>query len=438
MKSITSVKLNHPVTALQFIQLTRFATLFIISIAFAKSNYSVEQIGVYEKFLYFSSVLTFFWINALLQSFLANYSIYQKNNEERQYLLHVLLLCFVFSTVILLLFFIFEQPFSWFFINAGSIPYKSLFVFYLLFSPITYFIEYIYLVRKQYKNIYSYGIISYMLQLILVSVPSFIQDTLYYSLLGLLIITIIRLIWLIYLVKAEFYQLRIYPRWLVKILKVSMPLIVGAFIAGLVPYIDGVLVASNFDDVTFAIFRYGSRELPISLLMANAMSNAMVPVISSAASLKHSIEKLKKESIRLMHILFPISIILMLISTPLFRYVFNPVFIESAGIFKIMLLLVISRVLFPQTILLSFRKNNQILTASVIEVLTKIVVSIIFLKWWGLHGIVWGTVIAFFIEKVVLIYFVYKEKGILPSRYIHFRWWAGYTILLLLVYFFSE
>jgi O-antigen/teichoic acid export membrane protein len=274
--------------------------------------------------------------------------------------------------------------------------------------------------------------------LILVSVPSFIQNTLYYSLLGLLIITIIRLIWLIYLVKAEFYQLRIYPRWLVKILKVSMPLIVGAFIAGLVPYIDGILVASNFDDVTFAIFRYGSRELPISLLMANAMSNAMVPVISSATSFKHSMERLKKESIRLMHILFPISIILTLISTPLFRYVFNPVFIESAGIFKIMLLLVISRVLFPQTILLSFRKNNQILTASVIEVLTKIVVSIIFLKWWGLHGIVWGTVIAFFIEKVVLIYFVHKEKGILPSKYIHFRWWAGYTILLLLVYFFSE
>ncbi|MGQ9848255.1 MAG: hypothetical protein ACUVQP_12250, partial [Bacteroidales bacterium] len=80
------LKLNNPVTSLQFIQLFRFATLFFISIAFAKSNYSIKEIGLYEKFIYFAGALSFFWTNGLIQSLLSQYHLFKTKEEKSKYL----------------------------------------------------------------------------------------------------------------------------------------------------------------------------------------------------------------------------------------------------------------------------------------------------------------------------------------------------------------
>jgi len=430
-------KLNSPVVSLQFIQLFRFATLFLISIAFAKSRFTVNDIGIYEKFIYFAGALSFFWTNGLVQSLLGQYNSYKSQREQAEYIFNNVLISFGFSFLIFVLVFTLERPLSLFFINNEAIPYKLIFLLYLLISPPTFFIEYIYLLRQKFKSIYIYGTISYVSQLVVVIVPAFIYNNLEYSLLGLLAITVLRLIWLIVVI-SKYSILKVSWRYIIDALKSARPLILGAFISGSIPYIDGVIVSLNFNDTVFAIFRYGARELPISVLLASAFSNAMIPVINSSRNIIPGVKQLKMQALQLMHLLFPLSIFLLLSSYYIFKYVFNPNFIDSAGIFNVMLLLVIPRMLFPQTILMATHNNRYLLIASVVELISKVVLSLVFLYYFNIIGIAWATVIAFIVEKLVLMYYVYKKNRLVPNHYTSIKWYLFYSILILATYFVVE
>lgn len=430
-------KTNSTVFSLQFIQLLRFTILFLISIAFAKSRYSVNDIGIYEKFVYFAGALTFFWTNGLIQSLLGKYNSYKSLREQAEYTFNTVLVSFAFSLLIFILVFTFEKPLSLFFINNETIPYKLIFLLYLLISPPTFFIEYIYLLKQKFKSIYAYGTISYVAQLVLVVVPSFISNNLEYSLIGLLIITLIRLAWLIVVIR-KYGIVRVSLRHINCALKSARPLILGAFLSGSIPYIDGIIVSMNYNDTIFAIFRYGARELPISLLLANALSNAMIPIINSSSSIIHSVRQLKIQALQLMHLLFPLSIFLLLLSYYIFKYLFNPNFMYSASIFNVMLLLIIPRMLFPQTILMATHNNRYILIGSVVEWISKILLSVILLYYFDIIGIAWATVIAFIIEKCILMYFVYKKIKLLPKHYTFLKWHLFYSILIIATYFVVE
>ncbi len=433
------LKFQSPVFSLQFLQLLRFTTLFLISIAFAKSNYSIQEIGTYEKFIYFAGALTFFWTNGILLSFLALFSKYNNKSEQNRLILNSVLISFIFSLFIALLLVIFEKQFSLFFINSEEIPYKNLFLTYLIFSPITYFVEYIYYVRKSYKNIYIYGIGSNLLLLLLLVIPAFFFDCFEYSILGLIIATIFRFFWLLFILfKAKLRTFDFSFSYQKEIVKNSLPLILSAFIAGSIPYIDGLIVASNYDESTFAIFRYGARELPLSVLLANAFSNAMIPILSDSKTLSISVTEIKTKSLKLMHVLFPISIVLIVISQLLFYYLFNPLFVEGSSIFNAMILLVIPRMMFPQTILISQRQNKFTLIASVVEWFAKILFSLWFMNYWGIFGIALATFVAFIIEKVILVYIVYKKFSLKPQTYTPTKWLYFYSIILITVFLIVE
>ncbi len=428
---------HNPVNSLQFIHLLRFTTLFLISVAFAKSNYSVTDIGVYEKFIYFAGALSFFWTNGIIQAFLSLYHRYSSQLSQNKLIANCISLSMLFSIIIVAILLVFEKSLSLFFLNNEQLPYKLIFLLYMTFAPVTFFIEYIYLVKKQYKNIFIYGISTYVIQLLLLIVPSFIYNNLSYSLWGLLAITIIRFIWLIFIVSnSHSFNLNFYD-WRI-ILKNSSPLILSAFIAGSLPYIDGILVASYYNDNIFAIFRYGAREFPLSVLLANAFSNAMIPIINSSKSITASLAQIKKKSLQLMHVLFPVSIILLISSYLLFEIAFNPYFRESAKIFNVMLLLIIPRMVFPQTILIAKRYQNLTLIASVVEWGFKLFCSLWMMTFWGIFGIAMATVVAFLVEKIVLAFFVYKQLKIVPKHYIPIKWFIFYSTILIISFIIIE
>ena len=59
-------------------------------------------------------------------------------------------------------------------------------------------------------------------------------------------------------------------------LNCGYPLIISALLGSSAQYIDGILVLNRFDDATFAIFKYGAKEFPMVILLANAFSNSMI------------------------------------------------------------------------------------------------------------------------------------------------------------------
>jgi Na+-driven multidrug efflux pump len=117
---------------------------------------------------------------------------------------------------------------------------------------------------------------------------------------------------------------------------------------------------------------------------------------------------------------------------------FNPAFASSASIFNIYLLLVISRLVFPQVILTGLAYTREIMLASFLELLVNVAFSLVLVSWLGIAGVAAGTVIAFLFEKILLSSMVRRKLGIRASGYIPLKLLSAYSVLTGVVFIFAE
>jgi O-antigen/teichoic acid export membrane protein len=162
----------------------------------------------------------------------------------------------------------------------------------------------------------------------------------------------------------------------------------------------------------------------------------MIPLLMHAP--KEGLSELKTRTRRLMHFLFPVTIVLLFVTRPLFPVVFNPEFKESAALFNIYLLLTASRVLLPNAIVLARGFPAAILQVGVVELILKIVLGFAFIYTFGLHGLAWSVVLAFWMEKGALIWFLEKKQGLRTSEWLDVRWYVIYTMALLAAFLLSH
>jgi O-antigen/teichoic acid export membrane protein len=201
-------------------------------------------------------------------------------------------------------------------------------------------------------------------------------------------------------------------------------------ISGSAQYIDGVVVSVHFSADKFAVFRFGAKELPFVIMLAAGLSNAMLTEFSSKENIKDTLYKIKRKSLRIMHSMYPLSIGLLIFADPLYKLMFSPEFTRSADIFVVYLLTIISRMLFPHTILMGLKKNRPVLVVAVIEIIINIALSLWLVNHYGAVGVALGTIIAYFVAKVSLIIYNYVRLNISPGEYIPLKWYVGYSVLL--------
>ena len=391
--------------------------MMLIGVVFAKSGLSISEIGQYETFLLIAGAVSFFWLNGLIQGYLplVNKDTISRKSPVLFNIFYLIVGLSVLSGVFLL---VFERSISGLLLNNSSVPYLNYLLIYLLISTPASLVEYIYLIKNQGKLIIIYGGISFFLMFILVIIPPVLGFGIEYSLAGLVASAVFRFAWLLILLfknatsKFDWTFIRLH-------LHRSSPLVLSMLLSGSAQYIDSFIVTSYFDDATFAIFWYGAREFPLVLLMANAFSISMLPKFSDLSKLKSNLEKIKQNAQQLGNWMFPLSGLLMLVSHWAFPVIFNVGFAQSATIFNIYLLLIVSRLLFPQTILIGLQKTNLILWASLLEIVVNVTASLYFVQIWGLAGVAYGTVVAYIFEKVLLMVFVSKSCNIKVSSYLN-------------------
>jgi O-antigen/teichoic acid export membrane protein len=420
-------RINH-ISALQFFQLLRFSTLILIGVVFAKSGLSISEIGQYETFLIIAGAVSFFWLNGLVQGFMP---LITKEDISRKspVLFNVFYLITGLSVLSGAFLIVFEHSISGFLLKKTSVPYLSYLLIYLLVSTPASLVEYIYLIKNEGKSIIRYGIVSFGLMFFLVIIPPVIGKGIEYSLIGLIIGAVFRFVWLLVLLFKNSNPT--FDQTYIKLhLRSSSPLILSMFLSGSAQYIDSFIVTSYFDDATFAIFRYGAREFPLVLLLANAFSTSMLPGFSDRSKLISNLEKIKQNAQKLGNWMFPLSGLLMLVSHQAFPVIFNVGFSQSATIFNIYLLLIASRLLFPQTILIGLQKTNLIMWASLLEIIINVISSLFFVQIWGLTGVAYGTVVAYLFEKVLLMIFVSKSCQIKVSSYLNGIRHLVYSVIL--------
>ena len=417
------------VSALQLFQLLRFSAFLITGIILAKEGVDLKVIGIYETLMYLSGAFSFFWINALLNSLLA---AYPSHLEKKKYLFNAASLIFIFSIVVFIFLNVFASQVFHFF-NQGIAPYYRLFTWFLLLNNPGYLIEYIYLLQEKPKRLLTYGIVLIIITPAAAALPLWLGYDLKVSITLLMLFAGIKLVWVIGLL-LSYAEIKIKRDYITGHLLLALPLMLGFLMSGSADYIDGWMVSHFFGAKNFAVFRYGAKEFPLSLLLANAASTALIPLLSKPDELDAGMEVLKQKSKTLMHFLFPLSIVLTIMSHYLYPIVFNNNFSGSAAIFNIYALLVMSRLVFPQTIVMALKKTKVLFVISVIEIAINVSASYLLMKHYGILGIAYGTVIAFFGEKLLLIIYLSRTEKIEAGKYIPIKVWTVYCVAITVIF----
>lgn len=414
---------------MQLFQLIRYSTLILIGIVFSKSALTKSEIGQYETVLFLTAAVSFFWVNGLIQGFLPTSNNYSGEKKSGA-LFNVFYLLLLLSVLAAGFVAVFERGISHVLLKDSSVPFLKYIIIYLLLSAPSGLVEYIYLIKDKAKSLVAYGAISYFLMFLLVVLPAWCGSGLKYCLMGLVLSAAIRFVWVLALL-LKYSGPEIDFEFILKHLKVAGPLVLSMFLSGSDQYIDGFIITRYFDDATFAVFRFGAREFPLVLLLANAFNASMLSDFSDAGRLNSNLAEIKRNGRKLAAWLFPLSAFLMAVSHWLFPIVFNSGFKESAIVFNIYLLLIVSRLVFPQTILIGLGKNRSILWASLLEILLNVALSLWFVQLWGLYGVAYGTVCAYIFEKLILMAFVKKTCGVRISSYLNVGRHLVYSLLLL-------
>lgn len=425
--------------SLQVFQVLRFGSPFIVSIVLVRLL-NQQSIGLFESLTLIGTSFTFFWVSGVINTFIPYYhSVEEEKRPVLIFNVYGLLVCL--SLFCFLVLFALKPVFfnhSRLSIPAAKAFQGHLYFYYLvynLFNAPSFFMEYLLMVKNRPKAVVGYGVFSFFIQILLITVPLFLGVPLSIAVLILAVGSFLKFSWMTgYVLKIS---KAVFSFELVKIfLAKAVPAILTLVVGGSMPYIDSFIVLHFFDKPTFAVYQYGAREMPLVLLMANALSNVFSGDIAKSHSdqnVPESLEKLKQGSKDLMHRLFPITIILIIFSRFLFSHVYSPAYIGSSVIFNTFMLLTISRLIFPQTVLSGMLKNKQMLLFGAYEWIINLILDFLFLYWFGLIGIAYATVISYYVERAIQVNYL-NRIGYAPKSYIPVKVWGLYSLAVIGVY----
>lgn len=427
------------VTGLQAINILRFLTFLIISIVFTKIGLSKEEIGLFEVSIFIASAASFFWVSGLIQAFLPLFKSNKTFGDKEQLagtkspeVFNMYVILMFFSILVFLIGLAIKGNFS-VFGYKGDVPLLNITLWYLLLSSPANLVEYIYMVQDKNGNTLSYGFITSTLQLTAAILPVVLGYDVIWSLRGLVVVSIIKNIWLISLLYS-YAEIKYSFPFIKEVLILSAPLIFNVLVSGSAQYIDGLVVTTHYTADGFAIFRYGSKELPFVVMMTLGLHSAMLIEFSKKDKFKDALLTIKQKSLRIMHYMYPLTIFLLLFAKPMFKGIFSPEFTRSADVFVIYLLAIVSRVFFPHTIIIGLKKGKVLFWTSCIELVTNIFLSLWLVSPYGVVGVALATVVTYFISKMMLILYNYLKLGISPFEYIPVKWYVFYNFALASVF----
>jgi O-antigen/teichoic acid export membrane protein len=423
-------KFNDPVFTFQYYQVIRYVVSFLISVIMVRSGLQKTDLGYYEVWIFIVTSLTFFWSAGIKNALLSYYPPLDKKtgNELISAVFWVLSGVGVLLGLIL---WVIPHTITSLFIGGNVLPYTLWIAIYLMLSVPIVLTENILYLNGLSRQLINYTHWSQGGLLLLFIVVSIYNPVLIVYIYALVLALFFRFLYLFYLLFGR-EKISFQTKELKLFLVFAIPLIINMLLGSIMDFIDGWFVTKFYDASYFPVFRYGARELPFSTILFSSLSAAMIPVLireGIAAS------DMRRRVNRLMHILFPASIVIMIVSPFIFPWVYSSEFKESAFIFNIYLLIISSRVLMPQTYNFALHQHKIILWSAIIEIVANVMLSYWWMQIWGVYGLAFATVVAYFIQKAILIWYNYRKNNIPISNYLDMRYYLMYCILLLATFF---
>jgi O-antigen/teichoic acid export membrane protein len=217
-------------------------------------------------------------------------------------------------------------------------------------------------------------------------------------------------------------SLRVVPRWpsspatsWMPLLSFGLPLALGGLTARIGYQFDQVVVGANFPPAEFAVYALGAIELPLSLLMQQAVTNVLAPALATRwkEGDVDGMVALWREALRKMTLVVaPMFTYLMVEAADVIHIVYGPRYSESATIFRIYLLFLPLRIatwgLIPQAV----GRTRINLVAGWIILPTNVIIALGLVGPLGLKGPAFAAPAAAF---VATIYYLVRIRRILST-----------------------
>lgn len=227
--------------------------------------------------------------------------------------------------------------------------------------------------------------------------------------------------------------------YIYRILKQGIPLYLATFIGTLTVNLDLLIVNYFEDSVTFAIFSVGALEIPIFAMLSAAFSQRVYPILVQLI-----LDNKKGEAktlwinttIQVSYFTYPLIILLMFFAENIIFTVYSPKYSEAVFLFKTYLLIAIFRNNYYGALITASGNTKYITFYSLIMLLTNFLVSCLLYYFFGVKGVVFGTLIA-----TITIQFLQLKHEQLVSLYIR-KVMLNYrilplTLIIIFVYLFT-
>jgi O-antigen/teichoic acid export membrane protein len=409
--------------AMQAYQLMRVGAAVLTGVVLAKSGLSTADIGIWEMLLYLGSFVVFLGVNGLLQG-IALYHV-QHADKGNAFIFNAL---WTFGAIGLLFSSILYLGATWIvpaLTGRATLPWLGWYCTYLLLSIPTLPLEIYYMIRQRSLALTIWGLTGFGGYLVVLGAAVWSGWGLGLAIQILTVLAALRAVWV-------FVEMGWPPKpdgsisayW-----KLSWPLVINSLQGTLIGWFDPWLVAWWYaDPALFAIFRYGSREFPLALALATGLGTAMTYNIGQDRAA--GMAELRRRGMSLMHIVLPLSAVLIIMTPYLFPIVFNADFIAAIPLFQVMLLVTLSRVLLPNSVLVGIGDTKSVAQIGTMELALKIGAGYYFNAYYGIMGVVVSFVLCCFFEKIALAWLLWRRHGVHPRAWLDVRWYSFYVLLL--------
>jgi O-antigen/teichoic acid export membrane protein len=423
LPKINNLKLTQ-LSSLQLFQLMRYGTMFLNSVLMSNFLTTVNEVSAYETLFLYGATFYTFWLSGINNTLFPQRALHGKK--------------IYFNTFLVLCLFSVVSGFAMMGYAAtdNTLPNQLLLQHYAVYTIVnaaTYLTEYILILEQQYLHVLIYAAVIFVLQTLCNIVPAILKMDLFVVVHALLVLSVAKLIYVLFILKrfsvAKFEKLIV-----VHLVNKSSPVMLSLLFSGTIDFSNGYLIRHYLGNLDFARYRAGAREFPIFLIMTNTLSNVLsghIAAFNTQNKLHEGLLLLRKKTTTLIRYLFPIAIILLFISKYIFALLYfkKPEFVEGYKVFNILLLLLVSRFLYPQTVLLGLHKNKPLAYTSIIEFVCIFILAWALILPFGIYGVAFATVFGFYIEKIILLYFC-KKEGVTINTYLDVKQWAIYSLIL--------
>ena len=215
-------------------------------------------------------------------------------------------------------------------------------------------------------------------------------------------------------------------------LRYSLPIGASGAIAELSRIVDKIIVSNYFSPSQLAIYARGAMEIPMLSVIINSLGNILMPKFVKSyenEDITNILIYWHRSTVLIAFVVYPLMVLMITIGDVLIPMLFTEKFNDSIIIFQIYTFSLLFRITTYDSIVRAIGRTNVLLRVTFISLILNTVLTIVFIRLFGIIGAPFATFISILIVRLEMLRVI---KNLLKIDFIDvFPWMKLLKILLI-------